>query len=167
MIESKQITLELNTGISQVTFFSEKKNSSENIFIKIKIYKATSSKNHSICNEETVSLSSNAYGIITSPNYPKWTPNSRCTIILNVPENKIVRAYITDLNTEIADEQGRCRSGHLTLFSGTSFKQYCGDKTDSGEYIYLSCNSTLEISYTSSAIISSVYRGFSLYYEGK
>ena len=66
----------------------------------------------------------------------------------------------------MSDEQGRCRLGHLTLVSGSNGKQYCGDKSQSGDYIFLSCNSTLEIYYQASSIASTTYRGFNLYYEG-
>ncbi len=74
--------------------------------------------------------------------------------------------FISDLSTEAPDEEGFCGLGYLELTSGTIIKRYCGDKTEFGEYIFLSCNNNLVINYTSSAIVSTTKRGFNLYYEG-
>lgn len=135
-----------------------------NSFILTQVY---SSKNNSICEEEQVNLIVSQYGVITSPHYPKWTTNARCGILLTAPESSTIRVYISDLNTEAANDEGRCERGSLTLRSGTSFIHYCGDKTPSGEYVFLSCDNTLVINYTSSSIASTTNRGFNLYYEGK
>jgi hypothetical protein len=59
-----------------------------------------------------------------------------------------------------------CKLSHLILFSGLTGKQYCGDKSQEGDYVFISCNSTLNIDYQSSSILSTIYRGFNLYYEG-
>ncbi len=124
-----------------------------------------SSKNHSICEEGQIDLSKSKYGIITSPSYPKWQQNTKCFTKLTAPVNKHIRVYITDLNTESADENNECTSGHLSLLSSGTEIKYCGDKTPNGEYVFLSCSNDLEIYYRSSAILSTTYRGFNLYYE--
>ena len=125
-----------------------------------------SSQNHSICEEEQIDLSNSQYGVITSPKYPKWTANVKCGIKLSSDSSKTIRVFISDLNTEVADEQGSCRLGSLTLTSGNIMKRYCGDKTEFGEYVFLSCDNNLVINYTSSSILSTTNRGFNLYYEG-
>ena len=125
-----------------------------------------SSKNHSICSESEINIAESQYGIITSPNYPKWTPNTKCSIKLIGPKDNTIRVYISDLNTEKAYEESKCRLGHLTLISGSNSKEFCGDKLNNGDYIFLSCSNSLEVSYSSSGVLSMTYRGFNLYYEG-
>lgn len=121
-----------------------------------------------MCKEDEIELSTYQYGIVTSPNYPQWTPNTNCMLRLKGPNDKTIRVYITDLNTEMQDSTnaGTCRLGYLTLKSGTDSKTYCGDKLQNGDYVFLSCTNTIEIIYASSSIVSTAYRGFNLYYEG-
>ena len=116
-----------------------------------------SQKNHSICTENEIDATQFQYGIITSPNYPKWTPNIRCSIKLIASIGKIIRVYITDLNTEKANQEAKCGLGQLTLVSGGNSKEYCGDKSNNGDYQFLSCLNSLEILYSSTGILVKYY----------
>ena len=40
------------------------------------------------------------YGIITSFNYPNWSPNEDCTRIIRAPTGYIVRVYVNDYSIE-------------------------------------------------------------------
>lgn len=68
-------------------------------------FKVYSSKNFSICSNALIDATSNSikYGIITTPNYPNTILKDLCSSIIKVDSNKIIRAYITDLNTESGD----------------------------------------------------------------
>ena len=60
----------------------------------------------------------------------------------------------------------RCDNGYLQLSGDCEqVKQYCGDKSSGGSYVYLSCSNKLEISYRSGINQEDGYRGFNLYYE--
>ena len=126
-----------------------------------------SSKNHTVCNnDQQIQLSNKEYGVMTSPNYPNWTPNIECRTRLVAPADKLIRVYINDLNIENDEgESSGCRVGHLGLAANGVETRYCGDKSLSGSYVFLSCSNSLSVTYKSSAIISSQYRGFNLYYE--
>lgn len=66
----------------------------------------TSSKNYSLCTGGDIDASINPYGIITSPNYPSWSPNQNCAKRINAPTGKVIRVYISDMYTEIANLNG-------------------------------------------------------------
>jgi hypothetical protein len=63
-----------------------------------------STKNFSICdNEASINGSISSYGVITSPNYPNWLSNQKCKVVINAPEDKVIRVYISDISIEAED----------------------------------------------------------------
>ena len=51
-------------------------------------------------------MTNTSYGVITSPNYPTFTPNTNCVKKIVVPSNSYIRVYVTDLNIERAENNG-------------------------------------------------------------
>jgi hypothetical protein len=56
--------------------------------------------NHSLCTEDEIDLDKGAYGIVTSPSYPNWTPNVGCERFMLAPPGHVIRIYINDFNIE-------------------------------------------------------------------
>lgn len=64
-------------------------------------------KNASVCDTTSdVNLTATGYGVMTSPNYPVWEANKNCARKINVPVNRVVRLYVTDIYNEGADING-------------------------------------------------------------
>ena len=56
-----------------------------------------SSKNNSICDGVTIDGSVSKYGLLTSPNYPKWLASQNCASKINAPAGKVVRFHVNDI----------------------------------------------------------------------
>jgi hypothetical protein len=52
-----------------------------------------------------LSQSTKKYGVLTSPNYPLSPQNLECKTKIYASNGKILRVYLTDLNTEFADPE--------------------------------------------------------------
>jgi hypothetical protein len=48
----------------------------------------------------TFNENKNDYGIITSRNYPNWTPDEYCNGKIVAPVGYVIRVYINDYNIE-------------------------------------------------------------------
>ena len=127
-----------------------------------------SSNNASMCdsNATTIDASRKSFGVITSPNYPRWIPNQSCRVIISTPlDDKVIRIYISDISSEPAEDNGRCEKSFLAFYSGNVETSYCGNRKENGDYVYISCSNSLEIVWRSSPLVSSPLRGFNIYYE--
>ena len=63
-----------------------------------------SSKNYTLCSGDDIYVNKNDYGIITSTNYPNWTPNEYCVGRIFAPTGYVIRIYVNDYNIEDVDE---------------------------------------------------------------
>ncbi len=65
-----------------------------------------SSKNFSICSGSDIDGSIEKYGILTSPNYPKWQASLNCKRRITAATNKVIRVYITEMNIDAPATNG-------------------------------------------------------------
>jgi hypothetical protein len=92
--------LALNIDSFQVSYFDYFKLNKKDLFSCNKS-KVTSSQNFTICGNTVVN---STYGIVTSVNYPQWLTGQSCNRTITAPEGSTIRAYITDISIEPANQ---------------------------------------------------------------
>ena len=121
-----------------------------------------------MCQFDDFFVKANDYGIITSSNYPNWTPNEMCTKLITAPVGYVIRVYINDYSiADVNRTTEKCDNEYLVLNSGESVRTYCGVRTKNGNNVFESSSNELLIQYKTSSLNNGQYRGFNFYFESK
>lgn len=66
-----------------------------------------SARNFTICSPDDINGSTDeAFGIVTSDNYPNYVENQSCRRKIVAPVGKFIRVFITDLSIEQSEQNG-------------------------------------------------------------
>ncbi|CAF1294680.1 unnamed protein product [Adineta steineri] len=116
-------------------------------------------KEYNVCLNGTEITSD--HGILKSPGYPSQfqLTTTECFRTIHVPDNKIVRLWLTDLYISSAGID--CLKDHVYVVDSVQTFRHCGLKRYSYPYL---CSSTILIQYLASTQ-SSFYRGMRMYFE--
>lgn len=69
-------------------------------------FKVNSFQNASVCSDTILNYTStNAYGVMTSPNYPIFEPFINCVRNIIVPISRVLRVYVTYIYIGEPDEE--------------------------------------------------------------
>jgi hypothetical protein len=117
------------------------------------------SKEYNLCSNTTAITSD--YGIITSLGYPSphQTSTEQCIRTIQVPDDKIIRLWLTDLF--IPSIGTTCSNDFVYVVDNVQTYKHCGNKRYAYPYL---CSSTIIIQYLTRSGISN-WRGMRLYFE--
>ncbi|CAM4866317.1 unnamed protein product [Rotaria socialis] len=117
------------------------------------------SKEYDICRNSSDITTDN--GIIKSPTYPSpFQPTtSECSRVINVPNNKIIRLWLSDLF--IGSIGTNCVNDYVYVVDNTQTYQNCGQKKMGYPYL---CSSKIIIQYLAKSNFLA-YRGMRMYFE--
>jgi hypothetical protein len=101
------------------------------------------------------------HGILRSPGYPTQfqTTTAECFRLIHVPDNKIVRLWLSDLY--IGSTSTNCDKDHVIVVDGLQQYRHCGLVRFSYPYL---CSSTIKIQYFVTTDLPQ-YRGLRMYFE--
>jgi hypothetical protein len=118
-----------------------------------------SSKEYNVC-QNGIDITSDQ-GILKSPGYPSQfqTTPSECFRAIQVPADKVIRLWLSDLYISGADTN--CANDHVYVVDSVQTYRYCGLKRYAYPYL---CSSTIIIQYLVKTQ-ASIYRGMRMYFE--
>ncbi|CAF4125312.1 unnamed protein product, partial [Adineta steineri] len=119
-----------------------------------------SAKEYNVCQQNSTDIT-NDHGILKSPGYPSQfqLTTFECFRAIHVPDNKIVRLWLTDLYVSSAGSN--CPNDHVYVVDNVQTLRHCGTKRYAYPYL---CSSTILIQYKTTTQ-SSFYRGMRMYFE--